>query len=108
MVSNNALFRRALKRRKPIRPKKVGELSRSEFKRRLKIVGHKFTRDFWFTQKSTCCGRLYRWRWNDGAVDISCPVEEFDRWANSTESTMPITEWMETNNVQETQKAIAD
>lgn len=32
-------------------------------------------------------GRKFRFR--DNVVDISCPIEDFDRWANSTEHTVP-------------------
>jgi hypothetical protein len=39
---------------------------------------------------------MYRFRWwnTDGfVVDISCTVNEFDRWANSVDRTISFTEW---------------
>jgi len=39
-------------------------------------------------------GRNYRVRWHAGVVDISEVYENFDRWANSTERTLSIDEFV--------------
>lgn len=80
------------KRQKPTR-KQLQDLSCSELKTRLKRIGFKIKRDFFkydgITQKGN---RLYRFRWWSGEflVDISCPKNDFDRWANSTEKTVSV------------------
>jgi len=74
--------------------KELSGLSPSEFKTLLKRKGHHVARDFFGVW---CCisqrrNRLYRWRWwaDEGfVVDISCPLNDFDRWGNSTERTVP-------------------
>jgi|GEM_PF-5908152 len=77
----------------PPKRKELSGLSRSEFKTLLKRNGHKIDRGFF---SSNCISqrknRLYRWRWwaDEGfVVDISCPLNDFDRWGNSTERTVP-------------------
>ncbi len=40
-------------------------------------------------------GRLYRVRWGDGVVDIGESFDSFDRWANSTERTLAIEEFVQ-------------
>jgi hypothetical protein len=40
-------------------------------------------------------GRFYRVRWKDGAVDISESIDSFDRWANSTERTLAIEDFVQ-------------
>lgn len=88
---------------KPTRDQ-LGGFSSSEFKTLLKRLGYPISRDFF---KSDCSivqyrGCMYRFRYwgnhynNDTTfvVDISCPVEEFDRWANSVEETITFTEWL--------------
>lgn len=73
-------------------------LSPSEFKTLLRRRGYKVNRDFF---KYGCCAqlknRLYRFRhWGDQFfVDVSCPLPEFDRWANSTDDVLTIYNWME-------------
>lgn len=39
--------------------------------------------------------RLYRVKFKKGEVDISEPIEAFDRWANSIEKSMLIPDFME-------------
>ena len=73
------------------RPKFAG---RAAFKTLLKRNGFKVKRDFYGAR---CCiaqhgGRQYRFRFDSGVVDVSCPLADFDRWANSTALTMSIEE----------------
>ena len=80
-----------MKKWKYTRPKFVG---RAAFKTLLKRNGFKVKRDFYGAR---CCiaqhgGRQYRFRFDSGVVDVSCPLADFDRWANSTELTMSIAE----------------
>lgn len=81
-------------------------LSCSEFKTLLKRKGHKVERDIFKYEPYTTKGsRLYRWRYwgeyytNHGdktfVVDISCPLSEFDRWANSTDYTIKFREYID-------------
>lgn len=81
--------------RKPTRAE-LG-VSPSEFKTLLKGLGFKVPRDFFGFSSSVAKrqGRLYRFRWwaETFEVDISCPVEEFDRWANSTDRTISLSEF---------------
>jgi len=63
---------------------------RAAFKTLLKRKGFKVERDFY---GRGCCiakgaGRLWRFRFHAGMVDMSCELGEFDRWANSTEATL--------------------
>ena len=81
----------------------LGGMSPSEFKTLLKQRGFKVSRNF-FDRESVaqCRNRLYRFRWWGDTynkldaffVDISCPIRDFDRWANSTDNTMYFTEWL--------------
>lgn len=81
---------------KPHRPKNICGMSRSEFKRRLTQRGHKLKRHFWKFCDSICYNRLYRFHWEGTpSVDISCPIEEFDRWANSTDETLTIEQFID-------------
>ena len=80
-----------MKKWKYTRPKFVG---RAAFKTLLKRNGFKVKRDFF---EARCCiaqhgGRQYRFRFDSGVVDVSCPLADFDRWANSTDLTMSIAE----------------
>lgn len=80
-----------MKKWKYTRPKFVG---RAAFKTLLKRNGFKVKRDFYGAR---CCiaqhgGRQYRFRFDSGVVDVSCPLADFDRWANSTEHTTSIEE----------------
>ena len=77
-----------------MRPKNRDQLagySLSEFKTYLKQLGHKVPRNLATTGYVTeYQNRAYRWRWwsDEGfVVDVSGPLEEFDRWANSVEET---------------------
>jgi hypothetical protein len=58
----------------------------------LKLRGFSVDRDFFKTGAMAQKGnRLYRfryWAWPDFFVDISCPLNEFDRWANSVDKTI--------------------
>jgi hypothetical protein len=74
------------------RPKFAG---RAAFKTFLKRRGFKVKRDFY---GGNCCiakksGRLWRFRFHAGMVDISCEIGGFDRWANSTEVTVNLEEF---------------
>lgn len=76
-----------------MRPNKVFKVSCSKFKTTLKRMGFKVPRDFFGWR--TCCtikhkSKLYRFRFTSTGikVDISCPLEDFDRWANSGEATI--------------------
>lgn len=40
-------------------------------------------------------GRRYRVRWGHGVVDIGETYDSFDRWANSTERTLSIEEFVQ-------------
>lgn len=66
--------------------------SASEFKTLLRRLGFQVPRDF-FSRGSVAekHNRLYRFRhWSEGfPVDVSDPVEEFDRWANSVARIVP-------------------
>ena len=78
-------------------------MSPSEFKTLLKQRGFRVPRDF-FDQGSVAQyrNRLYRFRWwsdeySDSQqffVDVSCPIGDFDRWANSTDNTVYFSEWL--------------
>ena len=64
-------------------------MSASEFKTFLRKHGFKVPREF-FKRGSVCTkkNRFYRFRYwaqPEFFVDISCPVNEFDRWANSVD-----------------------
>ena len=81
----------------------LGGYSRSEFKTLLKRRGYTIPRSFF----QDCCiakkgGRFYRFRhWGNGdwgagdgfVIDISCPFDDFDRWANSTDVTLSFDVW---------------
>lgn len=90
------------KRQYPGRPE-LGGYSRSEFKTLLKKFGFKVMRpqSYVFFRRS----RIYRFRWwcNGFVVDIGMPYRDFDRWANSTEQTLPFKEWVQ----YEQQRALA-
>jgi len=80
-----------MKKWKYTRPKFAG---RAAFKTLLKRRGFKVGRDFY---GSGCCiakkaGRLWRFRFHAGVVDMSCELKDFDRWANSTEDTFNLEE----------------
>jgi hypothetical protein len=79
-------------------------LSCSEFKTLLKRRGHKVKRNLFKYEPYTTKGsRQYRWRYwgtvlpkdETFMVDISYPLEFFDRWANSTDYTIKFREYIE-------------
>ena len=85
--------------KRPTRSQLAG-MSPSEFKTFLKRLGHKLDRDFFkMGSVSHYRGRAYRFRWwsteNLFPVDISCPLTEFDRWANSVDQTMNFNTWIQ-------------
>ena len=86
-----------LTREKPTRDQLAG-LSPSQFKTLLKRRGYRVSRDFFKMGSMARRGnRLYRFRWwgkvGGFVVDISCPLNEFDRWANSVEQTVAFYDW---------------
>ena len=84
--------------KKPDRDRLWG-MSASQFKTLLKRQGFKVDRDFFKMGATAQLGnRLYRfryWAWPDFFVDISCPLSEFDRWANSTDRTINFHNFLE-------------
>lgn len=85
------------KREKPTRDQLAG-LSPSQFKTLLKSRGYRAGRDFFKMGSMARRGnRLYRFRWWNGVggfeVDVSCPLGDFDRWANSVAQVVPFTAW---------------
>ncbi len=74
-------------------------MSPSQFKTLLKNRGYKVSRDFFKLGAIAKKGnRLYRfryWAFPDFFVDISCSLNDFDRWANSTEQTINFYNWIE-------------
>ena len=83
---------------KPDRDRLWG-MSASQFKTLLKRQGFKVDRDFFKMGATAQLGnRLYRfryWAFPDFFVDISCPLSEFDRWANSTDRTINFHNFLE-------------
>lgn len=77
---------------------------KSWFKRNyFKPIGWRSNSRNWFTNShGRCCtkfGRIFRIRREDNwVVDISEPIHQFDRWANSTEHTVSLKCFM--HNVQ--------
>ena len=84
-------------REKPTRNQLAG-LSPSEFKTLLKRRGYRVGKDF-FKRGSMAkhSNRLYRFRWwgtvGEFFVDVSCPLNEFDRWANSVDQVVTFHNW---------------
>lgn len=67
--------------------------SPSEFKPLLRKLGFKVRRDFFHCYSIKHNGRFYRFRFfceGGPVVDISCEIDDFDRWANSRESTISL------------------
>ena len=85
-------------RAKKPRRNQLSGMSPSQFKTLLKRRGYKLNRDF-FKWGSVAYknGRAYRFRyWTpEFFVDFSCPVKEFDRWANSVDKTINFVNWIE-------------
>lgn len=74
-------------------------MSCSEFKTLLKRRGYKIKKTFF---QDGCIaqykGRLYRFRWwsvDEFFVDVSCPISDFDRWANSVDNVIQFYNWLE-------------
>jgi hypothetical protein len=83
--------------KKPTRDQLAG-LSPSQFKTLLKLRGYKVSRDFFkFAAVAYKNGRAYRFRyWSpEFLVDMSCPLDQFDRWANSVDVTTNFVNWIE-------------
>ena len=84
--------------KKPDRDRLWG-MSASQFKTLLKRRGFEVDRDFFKMGAVAKRGnRLYRfryWAWPDFFVDISCPLSEFDRWANSVDRTINFYNFLE-------------
>lgn len=81
---------------KPTRTQLNG-MSCSEFKTALKRIGYNVPRDFFKNGSVARLGnRLYRFRWwsEQQLCDVSCVKEQFDRWANSVDHLIPITQMM--------------
>lgn len=74
-------------------------MSCSQFKTFLKRRGYTLPRDFFKKGSVAIKGnRLYRfrhWAFPDFFVDVSCPLNDFDRWANSTDRTINFYNWIE-------------
>jgi hypothetical protein len=75
-------------------------MSPSQFKTMLRRRGYQITRDFFKLGSVARKGnRLYRFRyWGPGTeffVDESCPIPQFDRWANSVKQTVNFYNWWE-------------
>lgn len=86
------------KSKKPTREQLHG-MSPSEFKTMLKRKGYSVRREFFkYGSVATKGSRMYRfryWAFPDFFVDISCPEKEFDRWANSVDTTVNFFNWIE-------------
>lgn len=65
------------------------------FKTLLKRSGFKVGRRFYGFDCNIAefKGRLYRFRFRTDEVDISCPIVDFDRWANSVDYISSIEEF---------------
>ena len=72
-------------------------LSLSQLRTLLKRRGHKVPRKIYYLGYVTQFrNRLYRFRWwtdKNFVVDISCPLSDFDRWANSCDETVSFDTW---------------
>lgn len=74
----------------------LGGMSPSEFKTLLRRRGLTIRRDFFKNSMARMGGKYYRFRWwnNESTVDICININEFDRWANSTDQILPLKEWL--------------
>ena len=83
------------------RPKRdqLNGMSPSEFKTLLRRRGYTIGRDFFkYGCQARYKNRSYRFRWySDGgfSVDKSCLRSDFDRWANSVDEVIAISNWLE-------------
>ena len=84
--------------KKPDRDRLWG-MSPSQFKTLLKRKGFKVDRDFFkmgaTAKKGNLLYRFRYWAFPDFFVDISCPLNEFDRWANSVDRTINFYNFLE-------------
>jgi hypothetical protein len=83
--------------KRPTRSQLCG-MSPSQLKTMLKRRGHSVARNFYkYESVSHYKGRAYRFRWwsDEFVVDVSCPLKEFDRWANSVDQVMDFKNWIE-------------
>lgn len=83
---------------RPTREQLLG-MSASQFKTVLKRKGHKVNRDFFkIGSVSYYKNRVYRFRWwntiGEISVDVSCPLKDFDRWANSVDEVINFNTWI--------------
>jgi hypothetical protein len=76
----------------------LGGMSPSQFKTELRRRGLFIRRDFYKNSMARMGGKYYRFRWwdNEPTVDICLNINEFDRWANSTDQTHTLKEWLQT------------
>ena len=70
--------------------------ARAAFKTRLRKNGFKVPRNFY---GAGCCiayrnARMWRFRFDDNVVDVSCDLLDFDRWANSTYTILDFAEFL--------------
>ena len=74
-------------------------MSPSQFKTMLKRKGYKVDRDFFkmaaVAHKNNRAYRFRYWSPRGFFVDVSRPLNEFDRWANSTYRVLTFAEWIE-------------
>ena len=74
-------------------------MSPSQFKTMLKRKGYKVGRDFFkqaaVAHKNNRAYRFRYWSFPEFFVDVSCPLNEFDRWANSTDRVLTFGDWIE-------------
>lgn len=83
---------------RPQRDQLLG-FSASEFKTLLKRLGFRVPRDFYKSCVASKGDRLYRFRWWDSKLDVSCSRSEFDRWANSVIYTVELGKWLRVSEV---------
>ena len=84
--------------KKPRRDQLAG-FSASEFKTLLKLRGYRVDRGFFGAGCAVAYrrGRAYRFRYwglEGFQVDMSCPLHDFDRWANSVDHVMSFDDWL--------------
>lgn len=92
----NMKFKYMFKNSRPNRSQLNG-MSPSEFKTLLRRKGFKVPRDFYCNSTAYRDNRAFRFRWwnaTEFQLDISCKLNDFDRWANSTEYIVSFKEWM--------------
>ena len=72
-------------------------MSPSEFKTILRLRGLFLRRDFYKNSMARMGGKYFRFRWwsPEPTVDICFNINEFDRWANSTDKSFTLKEWLQ-------------